>query len=107
MLQAEAHDTFVLAKGHTVTVRVFEQLAFKSAGINIEFEGQGESETGIDSKTGKTVVRVNPAFYRPAEVELLVGDASKANTSLGWQAKTSLEDMCAMMVQADLRRHSG
>ena len=106
MLQAEAPDTFVLATGRTVTVRDFVQLAFKSVGIDIEFEGQGESETGIDAKTGKTVVRVNPAFYRPAEVELLVGDASKAGTALGWQAKTSLEDLCAMMVQADLRRHS-
>ena len=78
MLQAEAPDTFVLATGHTVTVRDFVQLAFKSVGIDIEFEGQGESEAGIDAKTGKTVVRVNPTFYRPAEVELLVGDASKA-----------------------------
>jgi len=82
------------------------QLAFKSVGIDIQFEGQGESETGVDAKTGKTVVRVNPAFYRPAEVELLIGDASKAGTVLGWQANTALEDLCAMMVEADLRRHS-
>ncbi len=106
MLQAEAPDTFVLATGRTVTVRDFVKLAFKSARIDIGFEGQGESETGIDAKTGKTVVRVNPAFYRPAEVELLVGDASKADAVLAWQANTSLEDLCAMMVQADLRRQS-
>jgi GDPmannose 4,6-dehydratase len=60
----------------------------------------------VDAKTGKTVVRVNPAFYRPAEVELLIGDASKAGDVLGWQANTALEDLCAMMVEADLRRHS-
>ena len=106
MLQAEAPDTFVLATGHTVTVRDFVRLAFKSAGIDIQFEGKGESETGMDAKTGKTVVRVNPTFYRPAEVELLIGDASKAGDLLGWQANTSLEDLCAMMVEADLRRHS-
>ena len=106
MLQAEAPDTFVLATGRTVTVRDFVQLAFKSAGIDIEFEGQDESETGMDAKTGKTVVRVNPTFYRPAEVELLIGDASKAGATLGWQANTALEDLCAMMVEADLRRYS-
>ena len=106
MLQAEAPDTFVLATGHTVTVRDFVELAFKSAGIDIQFEGRGESETGVDAKTGKTVVRVNPAFYRPAEVELLIGDASKAGTVLDWQANTALEDLCAMMVAADLRRYS-
>ena len=106
MLQTEAPDTFVLATGHTVTVREFVQLAFKSAGIHVQFEGQGESETGVDATTGKTVVRVNPAFYRPAEVELLIGDASKAGAVLSWQASTALEDLCAMMVEADLRRYS-
>ena len=106
MLQAEAPDTFVLATGHTVTVREFVQLACKAAGIDIQFEGQDESEIGIDAKTGKTIVRVNPAFYRPAEVELLIGDASKAKSVLGWQAETALEDLCAMMVEADLRRNS-
>ena len=106
MLQAEAPDTFVLATGHTVTVREFVQLACKAAGIDVHFEGHGESEIGIDTKTGTTIVRVNPEFYRPAEVELLVGDASKASTVLGWQANTALEELCAMMVEADLRRNS-
>ena len=106
MLQADSPDTFVLATGHTVTVREFVLLACKAADINIQFDGQGESETGIDAETGKTIVRVNPEFYRPAEVELLIGDASKAGAALGWHAKTSLEDLCAMMVEADLRRNS-
>ena len=106
MLQADSPDTFVLATGHTVTVREFVLLACKAVDINIQFDGRGESETGIDAETGKTIVRVNPEFYRPAEVELLIGDASKAGAALGWQAKTSLEDLCAMMVDADLRRNS-
>ena len=107
MLQADEPDTFVLATGRTETVREFVQLACKAAGIDVQFEGAGESEIGVDSETGNTIVRVNPAFYRPAEVDLLVGDASKATNVLGWQPKTTLEALCNEMVEADLRRNRG
>ena len=105
MLQADAPDTYVLATGRTETVRDFVRMACKAAGINIEFTGSNELESGIDTQTGKTIVRVNPSFYRPAEVDLLVGDATKAAENLGWHATTTLEGLCAMMVEADLNRH--
>ncbi|MEK9655641.1 MAG: GDP-mannose 4,6-dehydratase [Halieaceae bacterium] len=105
MLQAEEPDTYVLATGHTVTVRDFVRLACKAADIDIAFEGAGESEVGVDAATGNTLVRVNPDFYRPAEVDLLVGDASRAAQKLDWRATTTLEALCTMMVEADLRRH--
>jgi len=104
MLQAQQPDTFVLATGRTETVRDFAALAFKAAGIGIEWKGKEEGETGIRTDTGKPVVRINPKFYRPAEVEMLIGDAAHAREVLGWQAKTSLEDLCRMMVEADLKR---
>lgn len=105
MLQADSPDTFVLATGRTVTVRDFVYMAFKAAGIEVEFSGSDESESGIDTSTGNTLVRVNPQFYRPAEVDLLIGDPSKASSVLGWQASTSVETLCAMMVEADLARN--
>jgi len=105
MLQADEPDTFVLATNRTETVRDFVSMAFKAVGINLSFEGKAEEEVGIDQATGKTLVRVNPKFYRPAEVELLIGDAAKAKQILGWAPKTSLEELCAMMVEADLRRN--
>ncbi|MGY8913519.1 MAG: GDP-mannose 4,6-dehydratase [Flavobacteriales bacterium] len=105
MLQADEPDTFVLATNRTETVRDFVSMAFKAVGFNLRFEGKAEDEIGIDQATGKTLVRVNPKFYRPAEVELLIGDAAKAKQILGWAPKTSLEELCAMMVEADLRRN--
>lgn len=105
MLQADEADTFVVATGRTETVRDFVRMAFKAVDIALDFQGQGEAEVGIDSATGKTLVRVNPRFYRPAEVDLLIGDASRAREKLGWQAQTSLEQLCQMMVEADLRRN--
>ena len=104
MLQASEPDTFVLATGRTETVRDFATLAFKAAGIGIEWKGSEQGETGNRTDTGKTVVRVNPKFYRPAEVDKLIGDAAHAREVLGWQAKTSLEDLCRIMVAADLKR---
>ena len=80
-------------------------MAFKAAGIEVEFQGKEEKEIAIDKTTGKTVLRVNPKFYRPAEVDLLIGDPEKAKRELGWEAKTTLEELCAMMVKADLRRN--
>ncbi|HYD82226.1 MAG TPA: GDP-mannose 4,6-dehydratase [Paucimonas sp.] len=105
MLQAERPDTYVLATNRTETVRDFVAMAFKSVGIQIEWRGHAEAENGVDAASGKTLVRVNPKFYRPAEVDLLIGDAAKAKTGLGWEPKTTLEQLCDMMVQADLRRN--
>jgi GDPmannose 4,6-dehydratase len=104
MLQAPDADTFVLATGRTVTVRDFVRMAFAGAGIAVDFHGSGESETAVDTASGRTVMRINPRYYRPAEVDLLVGDATRAKEKLGWQPHTALEELCAMMVAADLRR---
>jgi len=105
MLQAEKAETFVLATNRTETVRDFVTMAFKGAGIEVEFSGEGEDEIAIDKATGKTVVKVNPKFYRPAEVELLIGDPKKAKEKLGWTPKCTLEELCGMMVKEDLRRN--
>jgi len=105
ILQAEHADTYVLATNRTETVRDFVTMAFKAVDIAIEWQGTGEDETGRDVKTGKVLVRVSPKFYRPAEVELLIGDPAKARKELGWEARTSLEELCQMMVEADLRRN--
>ena len=105
MLQADKADTYVLATNRTETVRDFVTMAFKAAGIDLEFQGEGEDEVAIDTATGKTVVRVNPKFYRPAEVDLLIGNPEKAKKELGWEPTTTLEELCAMMVEADMRRN--
>lgn len=105
MLQVDQPDTYVLATNRMYTVRDFISLAFKAAQIDIDFKGSAIDETAVDVATGKTVMRINPKFYRPAEVDLLLGDASKAKTNLGWEAKTSLEDLCGMMVRTDLERN--
>lgn len=105
ILQAAEPDTFVLATNRTETVRDFVRMAFKGAGITVEFKGSQEQETALDTATGKTVMRINPKFYRPSEVELLIGDPARANTKLGWEPKTTLEQLCQMMVEADLRRN--
>lgn len=105
MLQADKPDTFVLATNRTETVRDFVTMAFKAADIPLQWSGEGEHETASCAKTGKLLVRVNPKFYRPAEVELLIGDPAKAKKVLGWEPKTTLEELCQMMVEADLRRN--
>ncbi len=105
MLQAQEPDTYVLATNRTETVRDFVRMAFKGAGIRVEFKGSGEGETAVDTATGKTVMRINPKFYRPAEVELLIGNPEKARSKLGWESTTRLEGLCQMMVAADLRRN--
>lgn len=104
MLQADEPDTFVLATNRTETVRRFVEMSFASVEVNLTWEGEGENEIGRDADTGKTLVSINPDFYRPAEVELLIGDARKAQEVLGWKPDTSLEDLCKMMVDADLER---
>ncbi len=105
ILQADKPDTFVLATNRTETVRDFVDMAFKAVGVQLQWQGSAENEQGICTKTGKTLVRVNPKFYRPAEVELLIGNPAKAKQELGWEPKTTLEELCAMMVEADLRRN--
>ena len=105
MLQADQPDTFVLATNRTETVRDFVQMAFKGAGIAVDFMGGAENETAVDTASGKTVMRINSKFYRPAEVELLIGNPAKAKVKLGWEPKTTLEQLCQMMVEADLRRN--
>ncbi|MFZ6875207.1 GDP-mannose 4,6-dehydratase [Undibacterium sp. Di27W] len=105
MLQADKPDTFVLATNRTETVRDFVTMAFKAADIKLNWSGTGENETASCAKTGKLLVRVNPKFYRPAEVELLIGDPAKAKNVLGWEPRTTLEELCQMMVDADLQRN--
>lgn len=105
MLQADKPDTYVLATNRTETVRDFVSMAFKAADIEIQWQGSGEQEVAIEKTTGKTLVRVNPKYYRPAEVDLLIGDAQKAHDELGWKAATTLEELCSMMVEADLKRN--
>ncbi|WP_305464045.1 GDP-mannose 4,6-dehydratase [Photobacterium leiognathi] len=105
MLQAEKPDTYVLATNRTETVRDFVTMAFKAADIELEWNGSEENETATDKATGNVVVKINPKFYRPAEVELLIGNPEKAQKELGWEPTTTLEQLCDMMVKADLRRN--
>lgn len=105
ILQAGQPDTFVLATNRTETVRDFVTMAFKAVDIALNWSGAGDLETGRCARTGKLLVRVSPKFYRPAEVELLIGDPAKARRELGWQPQTTLEQLCQMMVEADLRRN--
>ena len=105
MLQAKESDTFVLATNRTETVRDFVKLAFKAVDIELEFSGKDENEIAKDKQTGKVVVKVNPKYYRPAEVDLLIGNPKKAKEILGWEPKCTLEELCAMMVKEDLRRN--
>ena len=116
MLQVNEPDTFVLATNRTETVRDFVRMAFKVAGITVEFQGSAEKETAIvaglspgprEIKVGQTVMRINPKLYRPAEVEILIGNPAKAKAKLGWEPTTTLEQLCQMMVEADLRRNKG
>jgi GDPmannose 4,6-dehydratase len=106
MLQAAEPDTYVLATNRTETVRDFLRMAFKAIGVELSFKGSGVEEQGVDASTGKTLVRINPKFYRPAEVDLLIGNPTKAKVKLGWEPRTTLEELCRMMVEADLRRNT-
>ena len=106
MLQAQEPDTFVLATGRTTSVRQFVQLAFQALNIQVSFEGKGEQEVGFNEKDGRKIVSVSREFYRPTEVDLLIGDPARAKNILNWQAATSLEALCEMMVKTDLGRYS-
>ena len=105
MLQAEQPDTYVLATNRTETVRSFVEMAFKAVDIGVEWSGSAENEIGKNSQIGEVIVKINQKFYRPAEVDLLIGDYTHAKNKLGWEPKTTLEQLCKMMVDADLRRY--
>ena len=102
MLQQETPDDYVIATNETRTVRDFAEIAFKAAGIDIEWQGSEIDEIGINKANGKTVVMVNPQFFRPAEVEILIGDASRAETELGWKRGVSFNNLVERMVAKDL-----
>ncbi len=103
MLQQDEPDDYVVATGETHSVREFTELAFREAGIDLEWEGEGVNETGRDMESGKVLVEVDPMFYRPTEVDLLIGDSSKAREKLGWKPKVSFEELVSMMVKNDLK----
>lgn len=102
MLQQNEADDFVLATGIKISVREFINMAFAEVGINIKWEGKAENEKGINSANGKVVVEIDPKYYRPAEVDLLVGDATKAKEKLGWVPKYTVQELCKEMVLSDL-----
>ena len=105
MLQHEKPDTFVLATNETKTVRYFTEMAFKAIDVELEWEGEGVNEKGINVKTGKLAVQVNPKFFRPCEVELLIGNPQKAKNDLGWSPSTSVQELCKLMVDSDIERN--
>ena len=102
MLQQDTPQDYVLSMNETHTVREFVELAFAELGYTIEWQGEGVNEKGIDKATGKVLVEVDPRYFRPAEVELLWGDSTKARTELGWKPSYSFMDLVKEMVQSDL-----
>ena len=102
MLQQKKPDDFVIATGHTHTVKDFVNLSFKQVDIDIEWEGEGVKEVGVNKQSGKVLVKIDKRYFRPAEVEILQGDSSKARKILNWEAKISFEDLVKEMVQYDL-----
>jgi GDPmannose 4,6-dehydratase len=113
ILQQDKPDDYVLATGKMRSVREFVQLAFSHIGIGLDWTGSGVDEKGYDRKTGRVLVEVHPRYFRPTEVDLLLGDATKARIKLGWEHRTSFEDMLAEMMREDLlamsegtRRHA-
>lgn len=103
MLQQEKPEDYVIATGKTYTVRDFIQRAAKHVGMDIVWEGEGVNEKGIDIKTGKVIVEIDPRYFRPAEVELLVGDASKAKREMGWETKVELDELIEIMMKNDMK----
>ena len=101
MLQQETPDDYVIATGETHSVRKFTELTFKELGIDIIWQGEGVEEVGIDSSTGKIIVEIDPGYYRPTEVELLIGDPSKAREKLGWEPKVKMEELVKIMIKFD------
>jgi GDPmannose 4,6-dehydratase len=103
ILQQPQPDDYVLATGETHSVREFVERAFAQIGVALEWRGQGVDETGVDAETGRTLVKVDPRYFRPTEVDLLLGDPSKARRRLGWRHKIAFDQLVAEMVAADLR----
>ncbi|MCB0851296.1 MAG: GDP-mannose 4,6-dehydratase, partial [Bacteroidetes bacterium] len=103
MLQQETADDYVLATGETHSVREFVELAFGEVGIALDWTGKGVDEKGINKATGEVIVEVDPRYFRPAEVELLIGDPTKAREELGWEAKVDLDEMVKIMMENDLK----
>ena len=106
MLQQEMPKDYVIATGKTHTIKEFVELAFLEVGIEINWQGEGEDELGIDNSSGKVLVEIDKRYFRPSEVELLLGDPSLAKKDLGWEAKISLKEMIAEMVEFDLTHDS-
>jgi GDPmannose 4,6-dehydratase len=102
MLQQDKADDFVIATGVTTTVRDFINMSFSETGITLKWEGSGVNEKGIDSVSGKTMVEIDPKYFRPAEVDILIGDPSKAAKNLGWKPKVQLPELVKMMVSHDI-----
>lgn len=107
MLQQEKPEDFVIATGETHTVREFVELSFKEIGIDIEWKGYGIDEKGYDSKTGRVIVDINPRYFRPTEVDLLLGDPGKAEKKLNWKRKVDFKSLVHMMVKSDLKDIAG
>ena len=103
MMQQEQSDDYVLATGETHSVREFTELSFKHANIEITWQGHGKDEIGVDKSTGKVLVKIDPQYFRPTEVDLLIGDATKARKTLGWNPQTSLHQLVSEMVDADIK----
>lgn len=104
MLQSEKPDDYVLATGEQHSVRAFVEASFGLCGIRIRWEGEGQNERGVDSATGNALIEIDPGYFRPAEVETLLGDASKAKSKLGWEPKTTFDQLVRQMVESDLKR---
>lgn len=103
MLSIDSPDDFVVATGRSATVREFASMAFSCAGIELEWQGLGSYEVGIDSRTGREIVRVSEKYYRPSEVDVLIGNSSKAEKKLGWKPDVQLEELVKLMVESDMR----
>lgn len=104
MLQQQEPEDYVLATGETTTVREFTEMAFKEAGITIEWEGEGRQEIGINTESGETIIEIDPQYFRPTEVDFLLGDAAKAKEKLGWNVEFSIEELVVDMVESDRKK---
>jgi GDPmannose 4,6-dehydratase len=105
ILQAPKPGDYVIATGKAHSIREFAELAFKEAGINLAWRGSGVDEQGYDSKSGRTMITVDPKYFRPSEVDVLIGDATKARTELGWKPEYTFEQLVSEMVQHDLKHY--
>jgi GDPmannose 4,6-dehydratase len=103
ILQQDDPDDYVLATGETHSVREFVELAFAHAGRTVEWRGNGLEETGVDAATGDVLVAIDPRYFRPTEVDLLLGDSSKAHQQLGWRHQTGFDELVRQMVDADMK----